>query len=145
MPKFGSMADLVGYALERASSDPDKAEDVLKFYCHAVKFGGIPDQRVMDYLAKCFDRILEGTPADVALGLVRAKGQRSQRFHEKNDEEDYDLARLVWRLKKKGVLLPEAIERVAKIKSRATKTTVPEGRVKKAWDAFGRAVRNRGD
>lgn len=138
MPKFESMADLIGYALDRASSDPDKAEDVLKFYCHAITRGGLPDQRVLEYLAGCLQSILDGTPADVALGLVRAKGQRSQRFYEKNDEEDYALARSVGALMK-DVGRDEAIERVAEANG------IPEGRVKKAWDAFGRAVRNRGD
>jgi hypothetical protein len=42
---------LIGYAIARAPSSADHAEDVLKFFCDDVDRGRVPDQRILQYLA----------------------------------------------------------------------------------------------
>ena len=124
LPKFDP-ADPIPWVIERAGSNPDKAEGILKLYCHAVERGGIPDQRVMDYLAKCFERILAGTEADIALGLVREGGQGKRHLRTENgiDERNLDLARRVCRGVKSGMSAAKAIAAVADA-MRASRATV---------------------
>jgi hypothetical protein len=46
----------------------------------AVERGKVPDQKVLDELAKRLRSIINGTPADRALDLVRLRGRRPAKF-----------------------------------------------------------------
>ena len=40
-------ADLIAHALARAAREPDKAEEVLAFFCDAVESNRVPDHRIL--------------------------------------------------------------------------------------------------
>ena len=135
-----SRSDMIAYALARAPSDSDKAEDVLSFFCDAVENGEPPDPRILAYLAEQFrlmvggrpveqkpvtpdnkpgnpeKRGIGGTPAAEALGLLRKRGRRRGRTLERVDERDTALARAVIRLMGRSegrMLRDDAFEHVA--------------------------------
>ena len=97
--------EMIAYVLMHASRDPDKAEDVLAFFCDAVESNEFSDGGILTYLAKRFRQVLEGVPAAEALGLSREKGQRRARTYQRIDERDTSLARSVLRLMDEGVPL----------------------------------------
>ena len=59
-----SRSDMIAYALARAPSDSDKAEDVLSFFCDAVENGEPPDPRILAYLAERFRLMVGGRPVE---------------------------------------------------------------------------------
>jgi hypothetical protein len=128
-------ADLIEHALERASSDPDMAEDVLEFFCDVVERGDVPDRKVLDYLADCFQRVVAGEKPSDALNLTRPKGQRRRRTLERIDDEYLSLAFAVARCMKAGAKRDDAIEQVVSKCAASTAT------VKRAYETFGQFAR----
>jgi len=90
-------AERIGYALAGSATDPDKAENVLAFYCDAIESNEYPDPQLLQYVAKAFRAILDGENPSDALGLTRRKGQRRKRTLEQADQRDFQLARAVAR------------------------------------------------
>ena len=128
--------DLVRHALKHAPESVDHAEDVLQFFCEAVEFDHPPDRRILEYLARSFRLILDGSNADAALGLKgRPKGQRRRRTSEAKLDKDLELARAVARRMRHGESRDDAIEAVA------TEAGASAARTKKAYDALRDLVR----
>jgi hypothetical protein len=135
MAPIRSKSDLIGYALEHASSDPDKAEDVLQFFCEAIERGDVPDREILEYLATCFCQILSGETASDALSLTRTKGKRRRRTLERQDERHFDLALAVARCMKEGIARDDAFEHVSAQCGAGIST------VRRAYDEFRQIAR----
>jgi hypothetical protein len=129
-------AALIDYALAKAATDPDKAEDVLAFFCDAVENYEYPDRRILEHFAKAFRAILAGENASDALGLTRRQGQRRERTLQQADERNFDLALAVARRMKADEKRDDAIEAVAKEKGSG------EATVKRAYELHRRTVRD---
>jgi hypothetical protein len=125
-------ADLIEFALEHASSDPDAAEDVLEYFCDVVERGEVPGNGVLEYLAARFRRILAGEKPSDAMGLTRTKGQRRRRTLERIGDEHLALTLDVVRYMRGGDAKPDAIERVVSERGASTAT------VKRAYAAYRR-------
>lgn len=128
------MKELISHALKYAPTQPDKAEDVLQFFCEALKKGDVPDREILEYLAGCFQRIISGDDPSVALGLRLTRGQRRRRTLELIDERDVDLALAVARCMKAGT------ERTAAFLTVAEKCAASYATVKRAYETFGQTV-----
>jgi hypothetical protein len=107
-----TLADLIGYALEGAPHDTNKAEDLLQFFCDAVEANKVPDEAILKYLAGCFRLVLDGKPPADALSLSGSKGKRRRRTLERKDQRNFDIARAVVGHMAAGMKRNDAIEHV---------------------------------
>ena len=137
---------MIAYALAHAADDPDKAEDVLTFFCRDVEMGRQPDDTILFYLAECFRRIIgpdvldptyRFAPTDPteALNLARKQGERSRRTLERVDERDSDAAQAVIRRMDHGDKRDDAITAVA------TELGSSVSVVKRAYETFAPSLR----
>ena len=128
--------EMIDYALANAETDPDKAENVLAFYCDAIESNEHPDRRIEEYVAKAFRAILDGVNPSKALGLTRRQGQRRQRTLQKVDQRDFQLAHAVRRRMKAGEKRDDAIAAVA------MQFGCSDATAKHAYELHRRTVRN---
>ena len=129
-------AERIGYALAGSATDPDKAENVLAFYCDAIESNEYPDPQLLQFVAKAFRAILDGKHPSDALGLTRRQGQRRQRTLKKVDQRDFQVAHAVARRMKAGEKRGDAILSVA------AEWGSSEATVKRAYELHGRTVRD---
>jgi Lon protease-like protein len=134
--RFHTETDLVQFALEGASFDPDMAEDVLQFFCDVVNHGGVPERNVLEYLTGCFGRIINGEQPSDALNLTRAKGQRRLRTLNKIAEGHLLLALRVVRCMKAGAKRDDAIVLVASERFGDHDKVASTATVKRAYERY---------
>ena len=147
--KLRTETDMVQFALERASRDPDKAEDVLRFFCDVVERGDVPERNVLEYLSGCFRRMIDDKkplkPSD-ALNLSRTKGRRRGRTLEKMAERDLLLALRVVRCMKAGASRDDAYEQVAEERLGDREDdrdkAASSATVKRAYERYGQHVKS---
>lgn len=122
--------------------DTNAAQQVLEAFCDTVEdatgSNGKPlrvssgsvfsfDDAVFVYLAKCFRMILEGIPADKALGLRPGESGRPTKSPRERLKKDADLVREVKNFRLKGLKVKDAISRAASLRS------VKQSAVEHAW------------
>jgi hypothetical protein len=143
MTEKPSNIDLIAYALKLAPESADHAEDVLEFFCEGVERmatdTAYPDPRILNYLATCSRRILDGVEPKEALNLdMRAEGQRRRRTYEKLDERDIDIALSVARRMRHGQSREDAFYAAAE------QFGVKRGTVRNAHDKYGKNIKRLG-
>lgn len=126
--------DMVGYVLPIAESGQAWAvSEVWRLFCSSIEQGDQPDARVLRYLQKCGEHIVDGASPNTAF---RWKGKPHRQASQKVYEANLDLARrVVRRMIHASETKETAIARVD------ADTGYGESRIKKAYEAHNKIAR----
>ena len=108
---------------------------VLDLYCKAIREGKSPDSRIMDYLARSFDKIInDDEVAQKALNITKTKGRSPDSSTLK---KHFRLAAYMVDLMEAGASYYDAKAQVAKERHQS------EGTVKEAYDDLAVIIKDR--